>query len=80
MIRKETKQLIFLTNNFELKALEIAMLYKHRWFIETFFKWIKQHLKIKSFWGRTCKCCKNPNLDCNFSLCDCTDSEKEDLN
>jgi len=43
--------LIFLTNNFELKALEIAMLYKHRWFIETFFKWIKQHLKIKSFWG-----------------------------
>ena len=45
------KTLIFLTNNFELKALEIAMLYKHRWFIETFFKWIKQHLKIKSFWG-----------------------------
>jgi IS4 transposase len=43
--------LIFLTNNFELKAMEIAMLYKHRWFIETFFKWIKQHLKIKSFWG-----------------------------
>lgn len=43
--------LIFLTNNFELKTMEIAMLYKHRWFIETFFKWIKQHLKIKSFWG-----------------------------
>jgi IS4 transposase len=43
--------LIFLTNNFELKAMEISMLYKHRWFIETFFKWIKQHLKIKSFWG-----------------------------
>lgn len=49
---KETdKTLIFLTNNFELTALEIAMLYKHRWFIEIFFKWIKQHLKIKSFWG-----------------------------
>jgi IS4 transposase len=31
--------------------MEVAMLYKHRWFIETFFKWIKQHLKIKSFWG-----------------------------
>lgn len=45
------KTLIFLTNNFELAALEIAMLYKHRWFIEIFFKWIKQHLKIKSFWG-----------------------------
>lgn len=49
---KETdKTLIFLTNNFELAAFEIAMLYKHRWFIEIFFKWIKQHLKIKSFWG-----------------------------
>jgi hypothetical protein len=47
------KTLIFLTNNFELKATEIAMLYKHRWFIETFFKWIKQHLKIKSYWGRS---------------------------
>jgi len=47
------KTLIFLTNNFELTALDIAVLYKHRWFIETFFKWIKQHLKIKSYWGRS---------------------------
>lgn len=45
--------LIFLSNNFELKATEIAQLYKHRWKIELFFKWIKQHLKIKSFWGRS---------------------------
>jgi Domain of unknown function (DUF4372)/Transposase DDE domain len=45
--------LIFITNNFELKAVDIAQLYKHRWKIELFFKWIKQHLKIKSFWGRT---------------------------
>ena len=45
------KTFVFLTNNYELNALLIAMLYKHRWFIETFFKWIKQHLKIKSFWG-----------------------------
>jgi hypothetical protein len=45
------KILIFLTNNFHLKAKEIAQLYKHRWKIELFFKWIKQHLKIKSFWG-----------------------------
>lgn len=43
--------LIFLTNNFDLKASEIAQLYKYRWKIELFFKWIKQHLKIKSFWG-----------------------------
>jgi hypothetical protein len=44
---------IFLTNNFELTALEIALLYKNRWQVELFFKWIKQHLKIKSFWGTT---------------------------
>ena len=47
------RTLVFLTNNFELSALEIALLYKHRWFIEIFFKWIKQHLKIKSFWGNS---------------------------
>jgi len=41
----------FLTNNFELDALSITLLYKNRWQIELFFKWIKQHLKIKKFWG-----------------------------
>ena len=41
------------TNNSKLSALEISTLYKNRWFIETFFKWIKQHLKSKSFWGRS---------------------------
>jgi hypothetical protein len=50
---ESNKTLTFLTNNFELQALEITMLYKNRWFIEIFFKWIKQHLKIKSFWGRS---------------------------
>lgn len=45
------KVLVFLTNNFHLKATEVAQLYKHRWKIELFFKWIKQHLKIKTFWG-----------------------------
>lgn len=44
--------LVFLTNNFSVKAETIAKLYKHRWYIEIFFKWIKQHLKIKSFWGQ----------------------------
>jgi hypothetical protein len=44
-------KLEFLTNNFELTALDIARLYKYRWKIELFFKWIKQHLKIKTFWG-----------------------------
>jgi len=47
------KVLIFLTNNFHLPAKERAQLYKHRWKIELFFKWIKQHLKIKSFWGQS---------------------------
>lgn len=42
---------VFLTNNMELSAPEIALLYKNRWQVELFFKWIKQHLKIKSFWG-----------------------------
>jgi len=45
------KCLVFLTNNFELPALTIALLYKSRWKIELFFKWIKQHLRIKHFYG-----------------------------
>jgi IS4 transposase len=44
-------RLIFLTNNFELPALTIAQLYKSRWKVELFFKWIKQHLRIKAFFG-----------------------------
>ena len=47
------KVFIFITNNMELTALEIALLYKKRWQVELFFKWIKQHLRIKSFWGTT---------------------------
>jgi len=50
----ETKRtFIFLTNNFDLTAEQVALLYKNRWQIELFFKWIKQHLKIKLFWGTT---------------------------
>jgi len=41
----------FLTNNFSLPALTIAQIYKCRWQVELFFKWIKQHLRIKSFFG-----------------------------
>ena len=47
------KTYIFLTNNFELDAFTITILYKNRWHIELFFKWIKQHLKIKKFWGQS---------------------------
>ena len=45
------KRLVFLTNNFQLPAETVAKLYKGRWQIEMFFKWIKQHLRIKSFFG-----------------------------
>ena len=47
------KKLVFLTNNFSLSAANIAALYKARWQIEAFFKWIRQNLKIKSFYGTT---------------------------
>jgi hypothetical protein len=45
------KRFVFLTNNFTLEALIIADLYRCRWQVELFFKWIKQHLRIKSFFG-----------------------------
>jgi hypothetical protein len=45
------KRFKFLTNNFTLPALTIARIYKARWQVELFFKWIKQHLRIKSFYG-----------------------------
>ena len=47
------KALVFLTNNFDLPALTIARLYKSRWWVELFFKWIKQNLRIKHFFGTT---------------------------
>ena len=47
----QDKHLVFLTNNFQLQTLQITKLYKDRWQIELFFKWIKQHLRIKSFYG-----------------------------
>ena len=50
---KEGRELAFLTNAFHLSALQVANLYKNRWQIELFFKWLKQHLKIKKFWGTT---------------------------
>lgn len=45
--------LVFLTNNFKISALTVAALYRYRWGIELFFKWIKQHLKILTFWGHS---------------------------
>jgi len=45
------QRLEFLTNNFTLSALTIAAIYRSRWQVELFFKWIKQHLRIKAFYG-----------------------------
>ena len=51
---QETKHTyVFFTNDFTSSATTVAMLYKHRWQVELFFKWIKQHLSIKVFWGRS---------------------------
>jgi hypothetical protein len=52
------KRFTFLTNNFSLSALEIALTYKQRWHIETFFKWIKSHLRIKAFYGNSANAVK----------------------
>ena len=51
--KQTDKTFVFLTNNFALPALTIADLYRCRWQVELFFKWIKQHLRIKSFFGTT---------------------------
>ncbi len=49
--REENRRLVFMTNNFTLPALTVAELYKCRWQVELFFRWIKQHLRIRAFFG-----------------------------
>ncbi len=49
----KNRTFVYLTNNLQIPAAQVALLYKYRWHVELFFKWIKQHLKIKSFWGTT---------------------------
>ena len=51
--QEQDREFMFLTNAMDLTAQQIADLYKNRWQIELFFKWLKQHLKIKKFWGTT---------------------------
>ena len=48
---KDERELIYQTNAKHIPALHVAELYKNRWKVEPFFKWLKQHLKIKNFWG-----------------------------
>ncbi|MBR5764719.1 MAG: IS4 family transposase [Bacteroidaceae bacterium] len=45
------EEIVFITNNFEISAMEVAILYRHRWDIEVFFKWIKQNIVVKTLWG-----------------------------
>lgn len=49
----QQREFVFLTNATHISALQVAELYKNRWQVELFFKWLKQHLKIKKFWGTT---------------------------
>lgn len=48
---EQKREFTILTNATEISALEVAILYKNRWHVELFFKWLKQHLRIKKFWG-----------------------------
>ena len=50
---EKKREFTFLTNNNRLKASKVALLYKQRWLVELFFKWIKQHLQVKKFWGQS---------------------------
>ncbi|TCV04129.1 uncharacterized protein DUF4372 [Sphingobacterium alimentarium] len=50
---EQQREFIYLTNAIHISALQVAELYKNRWQVELFFKWLKQHLKIKKFWGTT---------------------------
>ena len=61
------KTLVFITNNFSLPAATICALYKSRWQVELFFKWIKQHLRIKQFYGTSENAVKT-DLDCRLGL------------
>ena len=49
--QEQNRPFVFLTNNFDLPALVICQLYQRRWQVELFFKWIKQHLRLRRFWG-----------------------------
>ena len=62
------KTLVFITNNFSLPAATICALYKSRWQVELFFKWIKQHLRIKQFYGTSGERGEDADLDCRLGL------------
>ena len=57
--KERDKRLVFLTNNFDISAKMVADVYKQRWQVELFFKWIKQHLRVKSFYGTSINAVKS---------------------
>jgi transposase len=57
--KERNKRLVFLTNNFDIPAKTVADVYKQRWQVELFFKWIKQHLRIKAFYGTSINAVKS---------------------
>jgi len=57
--KERDKRLVFLTNNFDISAEAVAAVYKQRWQVELFFKWIKQHLRIRSFIGTSVNAVKS---------------------
>ncbi len=57
--KERKKRLVFITNNFDISAKQVADIYKQRWQVELFFKWIKQHLRIKSFYGTSVNAVKS---------------------
>lgn len=69
----------YITNNFELSAEQIANIYRYRWEIEVFFRWIKQNLKIKTFLGTSENAVKKPNMDSDdlLSACEIHGGERE---
>lgn len=62
------REFVFITNNMELSVEKIALLYKNRWQVELFFKWIKQHLRVKSFWGMHDECSQDTSVLCHHNI------------
>lgn len=62
------RKFFFFTNALDISSETVAELYHNKWQIELFFKWLKQHLKIKKILGQDRECCPNTDLLCNHSL------------
>ena len=65
---EQEREFTFITNAMHISALQVVGLYKNRWQVELFFKWLKQYLKIKRFWGNYRECCSNTDICCYMRL------------